>query len=450
MTAVLVYSNDRIGRRMAGPAIRSYHFALELAREFDVTLMARGQVDVAVPGVEVVDASGLVPRELERSLEGFDAIVAQFLPLPVMRRLARRRRRVVYDVYIPFVERLGFLDSDLEATHDAHAERLFARTSRLVQRFALATGSAFVCASERQRDMLLGMLTGLGRIELERFRGDPRLRDLVDVVPSGVPTTAPVAGQPVLKGRYPGIGERDRVVLWAGGIWNWLDPATPIRAIERISTRRDDVKLLFLGLERPVPVGQTAVAERAVELARSLGVLGRSVFFHEGWVPYEDRQAYLLEADLGVSAHLDTLEARFAFRTRLVDYIWAGLPILTTEGDVLADVVAKHELGRAVAAHDVGAWESAIEAMLGDPGLRARTAPGFAAARERLAWPASVAPLARLVREAGGPGATRWRADALLAEDAVLRLRTSLALGGARGLARRRVARLGVRVRSRG
>ena len=58
--------------------------------------------------------------------------------------------------------------------------------------------------------------------------------------------------------------------------------------------------------------------------------LDHTVFFNDGWVPYAERGAWLAEADIGVSAHFDDIETRFAFRTRLLDYLWAGLPIVTT------------------------------------------------------------------------------------------------------------------------
>ncbi|MEP6811488.1 MAG: glycosyltransferase family 4 protein [Actinomycetota bacterium] len=444
---VLVFSNDHVGTAMAGPGIRSYNFACELAKDFEVTLMVPRPTDLEIPAVEVVDVEGVEPDELAARVARFDAVVSQFLPLQVMRRLHARRTRVIYDLYIPFVERLGFLDADLGAVADAdalppRAEHLFAEGSRLVQRFALATGTAFVCASERQADLWLGMLAGLGRIDLERYRRDPTLRNLVDVVPFGLPEEPPSSERPLLKGVYRGIGPDDRVLLWAGGVWNWLDPLTPIRAVARISRRRDDVKLLFLGLKRPVPAGQTAMAARAVELARELGLLDRSVFFNFGWVPYEDRQSYLLEADLGVSAHFASLETHFAFRTRLLDYFWTGIPVVTTGGDVLGELVRTRGLGRAVEPEDVDAWERAIDELLADEGLRDRLRPAFDAVRAEYTWPVVTEPLVRLLREPDRARDGSWNVRAMTLEDMALRARVSLALGGPGSLARRQAAKL--------
>ena len=80
----------------------------------------------------------------------------------------------------------------------------------------------------------------------------------------------------------------------------------------------------------------------------------------DAWVPYDERLAWFAEADLGVSAHRDSLEARLAFRTRLLDHIACGTPMVVTEGDVLADLVESRVMGRVVAAGDVDGWTEAL------------------------------------------------------------------------------------------
>ena len=121
----------------------------------------------------------------------------------------------------------------------------------------LLLGDAFVCASERQRDHWLGALAGLGRVTPDDYADDPALQNLV-------------ARRPVRARRRPGrLPARrpsracspasrpdDRLLLWGGGIWDWFDPLTVIRAVGRLVERRDDVRLLFLGLAHP----STAVA----------------------------------------------------------------------------------------------------------------------------------------------------------------------------------------------
>jgi len=197
-------------------------------------------------------------------------------------------------------------------------------------------------------------------------------------VPFGLPDGEPPAasGEPVLKGAWPGIAADDRVLLWAGGIWGWLDPATPIRATKLLAAGSGPAThLVFLGTGRPglERTGQAEYADRARELARSEGLEGTLVHFNEGWVPYAERGRWLAEADLGVSAHLDSLEARFSFRTRILDYLWARLPVVTTGGDELGDVVQREGVGRAVPAGDPDAFAAACRELLdGYAGQEAR------------------------------------------------------------------------------
>ncbi len=52
----------------------------------------------------------------------------------------------------------------------------------------------------------------------------PLARRLGVVVPFGVAVERPTKARTVLKGVIPGIASSDRVVIWGGNIWNWLDP----------------------------------------------------------------------------------------------------------------------------------------------------------------------------------------------------------------------------------
>ncbi len=115
---------------------------------------------------------------------------------------------------------------------------------------------------------------------------------------------------------------------------------------------------------------------------------------------YEQRGAWLSEADVGVSAHFDNLETHFAFRTRLLDYLWAGLPIATTGGDVLGDLVDQEGLGASLPAEDVSAWVTALGALL-DDGTRRAASKRVATLRQRFVWGRVVQPLERLVVEPG-------------------------------------------------
>jgi glycosyltransferase involved in cell wall biosynthesis len=202
----------------------------------------------------------------------------------------------------------------------------------------------------------------------------------------------------VLKGVHPGIGAKDKTVLWGGGIWDWLDAETAVRAIGRLARDRSDVKLFFMGTTRP---NRTVATPRAVEetvaLSRRLGLLDRSVFFND-WVAYGDRENYLLEADVGISLHRDVLESRFAFRTRLMDYLWAGLPTVATGGDVLGEEIGRRGLGRIVRAGDDEGTAAALRELFETPDLKEAYRSRFAEAAGDYRWEVVAEPLVEFCR----------------------------------------------------
>jgi glycosyltransferase involved in cell wall biosynthesis len=198
----------------------------------------------------------------------------------------------------------------------------------------------------------------------------------------------------VLKGVVPGIGENDKVALWGGGIWNWFDPLTVIRGVARLD--RPDLKLFFLGTQHPNPgIPAMRMHAQAIALADELGLRGTTVFFNEGWVPHEKRGGYFLEADVGVSAHFDDLESHFAFRTRLLDCFWAGLPVVTTVGDTLSELVRERVVGRVVDFQDVDGYAEALAAMLDCD--RSSLVADFQRLRDELAWSRVVGTLVQLL-----------------------------------------------------
>jgi hypothetical protein len=393
-TVIVLYANDHVGRVMAGPGIRYTALARELAKSGnEVVLAVPFPSDLSIPGVDVVYVGGSRHRELTRIALRADAVFAQRLPLPTAVRLARSSVRVVYDLYAPTV-----IENVTVAALSAPRgfERVRRRNTAALE-VALATGDAFACASERQRDFWLGALAVAGRLEPAVRRTDPTFRSLIDVVPFGIEAEPPPKGPPVMRGVVPGIRPDDSILLWLGGVWDWVDPLTPIRAVHALRDRRPDLRLFFLGLTSPNEGAERPVmVERTIALARDLGVEGKSVFFNHGWVPFDERGRYLGEANVGVSGHVDDLETRFAYRSRLLDCLWGRLPIVTTGGDVLGDLVSNRGLGRVVAAGDVDSWVEAIEAML-DPAEAAATRRRMENVAAELSWQRAAAALEQLL-----------------------------------------------------
>jgi glycosyltransferase involved in cell wall biosynthesis len=191
----------------------------------------------------------------------------------------------------------------------------------------------------------------------------------VDVVPYGMPEGQPRHTHNVIKSVWPGIEENDRLVLWGGGLWPWFDPQTAVRAVARIREQQPKVKLIFPGTRHPNPVldGIQTHTEATRVLAHALGQLDTGVFFGD-WLPYADWPGALLESAVALTLHgPEALESHLAFRSRVLEYIWAGLPIVATEGDVTSDLITRYQLGEVVPHGDVEAVAAALLRLLATP-----------------------------------------------------------------------------------
>ncbi|MBN6046769.1 glycosyltransferase, partial [Citrobacter sp. ku-bf4] len=98
------------------------------------------------------------------------------------------------------------------------------------------------------------------------------------------------------------------------------------------------------------------------------------------------------------STHFQHIETTFSFRTRILDYLWAGLPIVTTDGDSFGQLVAERGLGAAVPEQDVEALADAIERYLYDEEAVARAREQVAVVREEFRWSRTLAPLVEFCR----------------------------------------------------
>jgi GT2 family glycosyltransferase/glycosyltransferase involved in cell wall biosynthesis len=389
---IVVATGDVLEPKMAGPAIRAWHMARALAREHDVQLVSTQEATLTHPDfpVRAVDE-----RELAQLEAWCDVVVFQGNLMRQHPVLRNTDKILVTDIYDPF---------HLEVLEQARglqpSGRLLAvQSSTDVLNEQLRRGDFFLCASEKQRDFWLGQLAAVGRINPATYDRGENLEDLLAVAPFGVSEDPPRHTRSVLRGVVPGIGDDDKIVLWGGGIYNWFDPLTLLRAVDKLRRRLPQVRLFFLGLTHPNPqVGEMKMAHDAVALAHELGLVGTHVFFNEDWVDYGDRQNYLLEADIGVSTHLDHVETEFSFRTRLLDYLWASLPIVATAGDSLAGLIETRDIGIAVPAGDVDALEAALFRILDDEAFHA----SCRAAIERVApdyrWSKVLEPLLEFCR----------------------------------------------------
>lgn len=375
---------------MAGPAIRAWQIAEALAPDHEVVLATTSPTCERASGAFATEACDQARfAELERwctvvLLQGY---VLNHVPV-----LKDTDKVMVVDLYDP----LHLEALELNAGQREPERTVNIASSVRVLGEQMLRGDFFVCASEKQRDLWLGFLSAAGRVNPANYQADPSLRRLIDVVAFGLPDHPPEHSRDALKGVVDGIGADDEVILWGGGVYDWFDPLTAIRAVDRVRSKRPRVRLFFLGVRHPNPAieeSRTLVAARA--LAAELGLLGTHVFFNEDWVHYDDRPNFLLESDVAISLHVEHVEAAYSFRTRILDYMWAGLPIVATRGDTFAELITRQGLGTVVPGEDPDAVAAALLGLLEDPSGRAAVRSRSSEVARSFVWSEVLRPLVR-------------------------------------------------------
>jgi glycosyltransferase involved in cell wall biosynthesis len=388
---LLIISHDVVGRRMAGPGIRAWETARVLAKQQPVTLVAPRPIDLDAPfatgSYAWGDAATLAPW-----LRSADVVLANGHVLAAHPELAQLRVPLALDLYDPTP--LENLETFRQAPAAQRAGRQQADVA-LLQR-QLRAADFIACATERQRDMYIGALLAAGRVTPARADADPQLRALIDVAPFGLPHAPPKRNAPALRGVIPGIGEHEPLLLWTGGLWDWLDPQTLVEAMALVAAQRPDARLVFLAGRHPGDVPAMRAPQETRDRAAQLGLLGTSVLFYDDWLPYERRADALLEADIAVSLHRAHLETAYAaVRSRFLDHLWAGLPSVVSAGDAAADLVERHRLGHVVAVGDAPGVAAALLALLNDAEQRRACGQRARELGATMTWECALAPLAR-------------------------------------------------------
>ena len=377
MTRVALVSSEPIRPRMAGIGIRYLELARRLPRPgLETVLVSPAPLEEAAEVAGELPVRRFEPGRLAALLADCDAAVAQGqLANDVLLELPHLPTAI--DLYDPWlIENLAYAGTlGLDPYRNDHATWVL----------QLARGDFFLCSSEEQRTFYLGFLAALGRVNPERIAGDPDLAALIAPVPFGVPEELP-AYRPLLPPRREG----ERRLLF-GGLYDWYDPWTVLDALAALD--RSDWTLLLIRNPNPETTPQRLLAEVEAR-CRWLGWWGERVQVL-GWVPAERRYDLLRDVDLLVAPHRPSLETRLSLRTRFLDALAAGCPVVTSEGGTMGRLLAAHGAGWVVPPGDAAALGRALVEALEAPTAEgeARRRDGARALLAEFRWDRVLAPL---------------------------------------------------------
>ncbi len=211
----------------------------------------------------------------------------------------------------------------------------------------LGTGDIFSVCGGPQRHMLVGELAMSGRLNHQTFGYEF--------------TRIILPGSPQLRAENDdrrrhrshsklGLAADDFVVLWCGGYNTWTDVDTLFQALEWAMARHPKLHYVSVG-------ANTYDAPQNV-YTRLLSLIDGSRFrdrYHmQGWQPWQEIPRYYAESHVGLNIDAMHYETIYGTRTRLVEMIAGGLPVITTEGTELSYLL---QASRAALTFEVGRWD---------------------------------------------------------------------------------------------
>ena len=357
---IAIISGDIIGEKMAGPGMRYFNISLVLSRYFNVHLLSPNAVSSSFtrsnPKIKFYNYEDFDSIIKFIETKKLDYIFTQSMSFDPILTAMDHKIKIIYDLYNPLPIEAIQGDNYKEANFNDNYQNLL-NSMLLYSR----SGSYFVAANERQRDFWLGVLTQNGYLLPKLNNNIDNIDQIIGLLPFGISDIPPKKTSNSLRGVVKGIDNNSKIVLWTGGIWDWFDPLVVIEAIAKLSITNPEIKLVFYGTKHPNPiVTQKSMSDKARGLSDKLLLTGKNVFFLEGWVNNNLRQNYLLEADVLVSSHFNTLETRLSFRTRILDHLWVEKPTVCTKGDYFAEQIEEYGLGYCVDYSDVDGFKNSI------------------------------------------------------------------------------------------
>jgi glycosyltransferase involved in cell wall biosynthesis len=224
-------------------------------------------------------------------------------------------------------------------------------------RTVLKKGDVYSACSGAQRLALVGQLAAVGRLNGSTFG-----YEFVHVVPPAIDDVPVGSSEPAFRGML--VPSDSPVVLWCGGFNTWTDVDTLSRGLTLAMDQ--DSRLHFVSVGGALEGSD--VYARFVQLVD--GSAFRDRFHLMGWQPVERVASFYSEADVAITLDAACYEAELGTRTRLVEMLRHGLPVLTTDACELSHVIDREALGLVFPVGDSTALARQLLALIGDDAQR--------------------------------------------------------------------------------
>lgn len=329
--------------RMYAPGMRSFQFARPLAEEgHDVSLVCCRYGEAYTPDdPEVIQGETMgVPYFLLHEtlfmqkgwLEDFCERTAPDCLAGITTVLAERALKLGNERPL-WADLFGHFLAEGQAKAACYGDNTLLRNYYMSQIRVLDRSDAFSVVSAPQGMALVGELGLRGRLNSETS-GFP----FYSVIPIAFNECPLPTGPPAFRGKD--VPEDAFVILWSGGYNTWTDAAFLFRVLEQVMAADPSVVFLSTGGQMQNQDEKTyPMFQKLVE-----GSPFKARYHLKGWLPLEEATGYYHWADVGINVDRDIYEVRLGSKNRILDWMRAGLPAVTTGLTELGETLGRENL----------------------------------------------------------------------------------------------------------
>lgn len=190
--------------------------------------------------------------------------------------------------------------------------------------------------STPQKFATLGEMATLGRLRAENNN-----QEMVTSIPNATKIFSIDTPQKEHLFRGKKVPKDAIVIAWVGGYNNWSDEKVLFEALEK--SMETEEKLYFVSTGGNIDNIATGIFGRFQKYIQQSAYKKRFVFL--GWIDTKDMANIYYESDIGICTDILCTETETGARNRINEMMKFAIPVVTTSGSEIAEVVKNYKCG---------------------------------------------------------------------------------------------------------
>lgn len=146
-------------------------------------------------------------------------------------------------------------------------------------------------------------------------------------------------------------------LIYSGSVEAWSGLDIVVKSLVLVKKEIPEIRLTIIGHTTPLYEESLRSLIRECSLEENVRYVGVR--------PYNELHSYMREADIGMALYMPIPVRKYGFSLKIIEYMSAGLPVITVKGTQSGYVVEKSQAGLSVE-YDVAAVAEAVLRLLRD------------------------------------------------------------------------------------